>query len=431
MTNKGFSVSNKAALGQTKFTTTRAVSTDVDLSSYKEEDLKNLTKLPGEVDSGSISDYEIEGNNVSAIKIDFNNSNFTDGYTVRAVGIYAKEENGEEFLHSLTVSDTPVIIPAASGNVFDGFILTVAIFTGNNKNISIKLADENTATVKYVDDKYKAAISYTDEQVKLLNNKIANIDLSGAVKSANNYTDGKFSAVDNKIANIDLSGAVKSANNYTDSKVAGLNISQYAKNADVDSKISNIDLSKPEKNANSYTDNKVSSLNINQYAKATDVNSLFSILNGGNGSMVFRKEIEVGIDWNTIIEPGIYSFNDNGNQHKNAPWNFSGWGSLIVFRGSNDVVLQVAYSLYGDNRIYYRTFSAFSLGNGAGWKKMLSNDDLGDIMNSFNQVNANIEQAEKNAKAYADSKVRYFDNDNDAIEAGKNLPAGTLIIVRG
>lgn len=153
LTNTGFSVSNKAALGKTQYSTTRAVTTDVDLSSYKVDDLKNLTSLPNEINSGIITDYDMPGNNVSAIKINFNNSNFKDGYVVRAVGMYAKESGSDkEFLHSITVSDSPVYIPAVSGNVFDGFYLTMAIFTGNNKNINIKIADETNATVKYVDD---------------------------------------------------------------------------------------------------------------------------------------------------------------------------------------------------------------------------------------------------------------------------------------
>lgn len=153
LTNVGFSVSNKAAIGKTQFSTTRAVSTDVDLSTYKIDDLKNLTSLPNEINSGIITDYDMQGNSVSAIKINFNNSNFKDGYVVRAVGMYAKENGSDkEFLHSITVSDSPVYIPAVSGNVYDGFYFTMAIFSGSNKNINIKIADETNATVKYVDD---------------------------------------------------------------------------------------------------------------------------------------------------------------------------------------------------------------------------------------------------------------------------------------
>lgn len=164
--------------------------------------------------------------------------------------------------------------------MFDGFILTVAIFTGNNKNISIKLADENTATVKYVDDKYKAAISYTDEQVKLLNNKIANIDLSGAVKSAKDYTDSKVNG-------LNVGQYAKSSD--VDNKIAGLNVGQYAKATDVDRKINAIDLSKPETNANNYTNGKV-----NEIKTANE--DYTGVKNFKNGIKVSDKSIYVQDD---------------------------------------------------------------------------------------------------------------------------------------
>lgn len=173
LTNVGFSVSNKAAIGKTQFSTTRAVSTDVDLSTYKIDDLKNLTSLPNEINSGIITDYDMQGNSVSAIKINFNNSNFKDGYVVRAVGMYAKENGSDkEFLHSITVSDSPVYIPAVSGNVYDGFYFTMAIFSGSNKNINIKIADETNATVKYVDD----AVSTINQAVTQINTNLNNVN---------------------------------------------------------------------------------------------------------------------------------------------------------------------------------------------------------------------------------------------------------------
>lgn len=360
LTNAGFSVSNKAAIGKTQYTTTRAVTTDVDLSNYKIDDLKNLTSLPNEINSGIITDYEMPGNNVSAIKINFNNSNFKDGYVVRAVGIYAKENGSDkEFLHSITVSDSPVYIPAVSGNVFDGFYLTMAIFTGNNKNISINISDETYVTTKRFNDaildvtniaKSSVQKSDFDEFKAKINDdfmaKINAIDLSKPEKNANSYTDQKISDVNAKINNIDLSSAVTQANNYTDTK------------------FNNIDLSKPETSANAYTDNKINALNINQYAKNTDLNSNVNNIN----SQINNVKNQVNNNTNDI------NTNRNNINNKANYW---------------------------------------------------------DLNNSVNQLNANISQAEANAKAYADSKYRFFDNENDAIEAGKYLPAGTLIIVRG
>ncbi|CAI2673747.1 hypothetical protein AKUA2003_PHAGE200510 (plasmid) [Apilactobacillus kunkeei] len=190
LTNVGFSVSNKAAIGKTQFSTTRAVSTDVDLSGYKIDDLKNLTSLPNEINSGIITDYDMQGNSVSAIKINFNNSNLKDGYVVRAVGMYAKENGSDkEFLHSITVSDSPVYIPAVSGNVYDGFYFTMAIFSGSNKNISIKIADETNATVKYVDDAVSGLSKDVLKKIDDLNKKITNVDTKTPETNAKNYAD--------------------------------------------------------------------------------------------------------------------------------------------------------------------------------------------------------------------------------------------------
>ncbi|TPR41281.1 fibronectin type III domain-containing protein [Apilactobacillus micheneri] len=152
LTNKGFDVSNRAALGQTPFSIFKAVSTDTDLTNYKIEDLKNLTSLPNEIDSGTILDYDSPQNSISVINLDFNNSQFKQGYTIRAIGLYGKTANGDVFLHSLTVSDTSVVVPEISGNIFDGVKHSISIFSGNNKNMNVNIQQTSNATVKYVND---------------------------------------------------------------------------------------------------------------------------------------------------------------------------------------------------------------------------------------------------------------------------------------
>lgn len=152
LTNKGFDVSNRAALGQTQFSIFKSVSTDFDLTNYKIEDLKNLTSLPNEIDSGTILDYDSPQNTISVINLDFNNSQFKQGYTIRAIGLYGKTANGDVFLHSLTVSDTSVVVPEISGNIFDGVKHSISIFSGNNKNMNVNIQQTSNATVKYVND---------------------------------------------------------------------------------------------------------------------------------------------------------------------------------------------------------------------------------------------------------------------------------------
>lgn len=151
LTNKGFSISNKAALGKTQFSIFKAVSTDSDLTGYKIEDLKNLTSLPNEIESGTLSDYDSPESSISVIKMNFDNSKFQKGYTVRAIGLYGKDIDGNVFLHSLTVSDTPIVIPEVTGNIFDGLNHSITIFSGDNHKMNVDLEQQGAASVHYVD----------------------------------------------------------------------------------------------------------------------------------------------------------------------------------------------------------------------------------------------------------------------------------------
>lgn len=200
LTNKGFTVANASASGKTQYKITKAVSTATDISGYKTEDVKNLTSLPNEIDSGIITDYHAQDNkdNVSVIKLNFDNSVFKDGYEIRAVALYARVEGeANEFLHSVTITDSVVTIPAVSGNVYDGFDLDMAIFTGSNKNITVDIADENNATVKYVQDAIAQAdvnlSKYVDTKTSNLQDQISTKANSKDLKSAIDDINGKLS----------------------------------------------------------------------------------------------------------------------------------------------------------------------------------------------------------------------------------------------
>ncbi|TPR21457.1 fibronectin type III domain-containing protein [Apilactobacillus timberlakei] len=221
LTNKGFDVSNRAALGQTQFSIFKAVSTDFDLTNYKIEDLKNLTSLPNEIDSGTILDYDSPQNSISVINLDFNNSQFKQGYTIRAIGLYGKSADGDVFLHSLTVSDTPVVVPEISGNVFDGVKHSISIFSGNNKNMNVNIQQTSNATVKYVNDSISKLnddlIKYINDNYNTLNKKIEN-DIRPALNQKVNNNDFETFKKDTNenIKNIDLSKVTEDANKYTD-----------------------------------------------------------------------------------------------------------------------------------------------------------------------------------------------------------------------
>ncbi|TPR12406.1 fibronectin type III domain-containing protein [Apilactobacillus timberlakei] len=151
LTNKGFDISNKASIGKTQFEIFKAVSTDADLTGYKVEDLKNLTTLPNEINSGHLTDYDTNEKSISAIQTVFDNSDYKDGYLVRAAGLYGKDADGNVFLHSITISDSPVVIPAVSSNIFDGLKLLISIISTDSKNMNVNLEQTSNASIHYVD----------------------------------------------------------------------------------------------------------------------------------------------------------------------------------------------------------------------------------------------------------------------------------------
>lgn len=179
--------------------------------------------------------------------------------------------------------------------------------------------------------------------------------------------------VNSKIAGIDLSSAIKESKDYTDQKIS-----------DVNTKINNIDLSSAVTQANNYTDTKFNNIDLSK--PETSANAYTDNKINALNINQYAK--------NTDLNSNVNNINSQINNVKNQ-----------VNNNTNDI---------NTNR-----------------NNINNKANYWDLNNSVNQLNANISQAEANAKAYADSKYRFFDNDNDAIEAGKYLPAGTLIIVRG
>lgn len=392
LTNVGFSVSNKAAIGKTQFSTTRAVSTDVDLSGYKIDDLKNLTSLPNEINSGIITDYDMQGNSVSAIKINFNNSNLKDGYVVRAVGMYAKENGSDkEFLHSITVSDSPVYIPAVSGNVYDGFYFTMAIFSGSNKNISIKIADETNATVKYVDDAVSGLSKDVLKKIDDLNKKITNVDTKTPETNAKNYADDLMSRTlhfkkdlpegtdlnDIREPGIFWYHGFIPANAPAGTNGVGTIIATLAGDCITQllSFVFNDDLYYRTGNTAGSFRSWIKLANTN------DINSLVEkIDNLDSKGMVFRGVI-TDADLNDYNETGFYVYSVNGNK-KNAPSeNQSG---LFFVIGDGQHVkqeiwnMQYGYTLTrGRNESYY-------------WSDWTQTANTNYVDQNIRQVNANI-----------------------------------------
>ena len=396
LTNVGFSVSNKAAIGKTQFSTTRAVSTDVDLSGYKIDDLKNLTSLPNEINSGIITDYDMQGNSVSAIKINFNNSNFKDGYVVRAVGMYAKENGSDkEFLHSITVSDSPVYIPAVSGNVYDGFYFTMAIFSGSNKNISIKIADETNATVKYVDDAVSGLSKDVLEKIDDLNKKATDnansIESKADKKDLETVSDklsfitgeakGYANVIDHTkpISEVRKTGVYRSDIQYNDYKDTPDGNNNFTLLVNYDGYF----LHQCYVSENVWIRDENRGFKWRKIAMDTDINSLIDKIDYlSSKGMVYRGNITTGDDFNNFTKLGFYRVDLNG-LNDNMPPNSGNSRGLLINTNADGYLKQEFFDLN-----FIRSCIRYSRDNiWSNWQQLATNDYVDQ---NIRQVNANI-----------------------------------------
>ena len=436
LTNVGFSVSNKAAIGKTQFSTTRAVSTDVDLSGYKIDDLKNLTSLPNEINSGIITDYDMQGNSVSAIKINFNNSNLKDGYVVRAVGMYAKENGSDkEFLHSITVSDSPVYIPAVSGNVYDGFYFTMAIFSGSNKNISIKIADETNATVKYVDDAVSGLSKDVLKKIDDLNKKIANVDTKTPETNAKNYADEIVKSLSDKsikyqrnLTNDDdlldvfkFDDGIYELSNISPKNAPHTNFSgKYIKLGNGTNSSFNLFtlLCVDETNSTVYMNFcygwPLTNDGWKKLATDADIKSLVEKIDDlSSKGMVYRGNITTGDDFNNFTKVGFYRVDLNG-LNNNMPPNSINSRGLLINTNADGYLKQEFFDLN-----FIRSCIRYSRDNiWSNWQQLATNDYVDQ---NVRQVNANITGIQNQVSSLDANTYKFLGQFNGNIQQLANM----------
>ena len=171
LTDKGLSLASRAANGKAKFTITRATSTADDLSGMSEVDLRLLEKLPNEVQTGIINNVTESGKyqtSVVGTEVLFNNQGIAADYNIQAVAIYAVEDGtDEEILYALSLAEEPEFMPNFQDAVIFQFVLTIYVVVGRAENVTVT-----------VDTTAYASRDYVNEQVKIINARIDNLDFT-------------------------------------------------------------------------------------------------------------------------------------------------------------------------------------------------------------------------------------------------------------
>ncbi|WP_353486135.1 fibronectin type III domain-containing protein [Apilactobacillus xinyiensis] len=192
LTQRGSSIASDAAKGKLQFTITRTVASNADFSNYNDDNLAALTKLPNEIQNGSIVDEldDTDQQGTTGTQVRFTNTNVKTAFKINAVGLYAKINGDDtEYLYSITLADSPYFMNDYSNKVYNQFDLIIYVVVGDKANLNLNINPDNFVSYGYLQKRLDLKADKVDLDKKADKSDLARIDLSSATKDANKYTD--------------------------------------------------------------------------------------------------------------------------------------------------------------------------------------------------------------------------------------------------
>lgn len=109
-----------------------------------------LTGLQDVVQSVIPSDSKVLNGNVAQVSVRFDNDGIDQAYLIQTIGLYAKIEDGEETLFSVTQATTPDKMPVQSDVSPSAYIYNIQHTVQNASQITLSVNPAGTATVQDV-----------------------------------------------------------------------------------------------------------------------------------------------------------------------------------------------------------------------------------------------------------------------------------------
>lgn len=128
---------------------------------YEKEELVNLLALEDIKQEVVISKLEQKDASTIEITAAITNEDLTEGYYINALGLYIKDNEGNEMLYAVAIDDTPDYAPAFDNRTISSIIYRLNVRVSNSEQVTLEVNPGAYATVK---------------QVKELEEKIANLD---------------------------------------------------------------------------------------------------------------------------------------------------------------------------------------------------------------------------------------------------------------
>ena len=402
-------------------TYTKAVLYGQDISHLTKEQVEGLTSIgdPLVTVPIGISDKNDDGNGTTVVlEATFQNSNLKADLPYKAVGFFAKKDDGDEKLVLVGVATDGAYLAATSpdGVSTDSLDIKIAVAVGDASNVtavvdpagSVTPATLNGAISKAthnLTDKINTKADKTDldSQIGIVTKSVS--DLSDTVKANKDDTDKALATKADK-ADLDKTNATVATKASTEDVNTQLATKANSKDVndalalkddttDVDKKISNVQSSISALSSTVTSNKSATDTALGTKANTADVANSFDAIKDRVKKLEGQQELTAP-DFNTLTSTGIYMI-ENPTNGKNSPSN-GNWGTLVVSRGttgSDSRILQEYYPDSGDLP-YFRMS-----GPGGVWRDWKQLSDQSEINSLRDAVNT---KADKTAlDAYAKS----------------------------
>lgn len=447
VTSQGLALLKSAIAGTDTLTFTHLIfsaddytnSTDTQVASLTDISSKDMTTVP--------QSFTDTNGNVKVRAVGYNQST-SQAFNIKSYALYATNKAGAELLFAVSTSQTADFVPAYNGKQLNQVAYTFNFSVSSSNNITFSDTHDIAVT--------QADLASINASIQAVQNSLAHIDLSSAVKQAQSYTDSSVSSLSSQVvssvaSNTSAINNVQSSVNANSSAIANNSSAISSLQSNVNNSVSSnvTSLGNQIGSLSSATTQSIGSLsssvsanssaiasnanNISSLSSATSqsisavqssvssnssaiANNTNSINNLSSNGLAYKGTMHDNDDFNNYTTTGIYH-NWGYNNLQNSPVSGPYWGVLAVYAGPNGTTQTV--TSYIGYWFRYRSGGAWGA-----WQQLATENDV-------NQINANIAQAQSNAQSYADSKVQIFSTASQAQSYAQNAPAGTICIATG
>lgn len=149
-TKKGQELIAKMLSGEQKIIFTKVSSSDAE---YTVDQLEGLEEITSIKQSNSVS--KVSRTNDTTVKVEavFTNTDLTEGYYMRTIALYAKNEESEDVLYAVAIETSGnCYVPAFSGITVSGAYIQLSTTVSNAENVTVEVDNSVFATIGNIKD---------------------------------------------------------------------------------------------------------------------------------------------------------------------------------------------------------------------------------------------------------------------------------------